>query len=74
MAVQFAHWAGAHVIGTASARNQDFLRELGTNEVIDYTSTRFEDVLHDVDIVLDTIGGDTMERSWGVLKKGGLLE
>ena len=73
MAVQLARWAGAHVIGTASARNHDFLRELGANEVIDYTSTRFENVLRDVDIVLDTIGGDTMERSWGVLKKGGLL-
>jgi NADPH:quinone reductase-like Zn-dependent oxidoreductase len=73
MAVQLARWAGAHVIGTASARNRDFLRELGANEAIDYTSTRFEDVLHDIDIVLDTIGGDTMERSWSVLKKGGLL-
>ncbi len=73
MAVQLARWAGAHVIGTASARNRDFLRELGANEIIDYTSTRFEDVLHDIDIVLDTIGGDTMERSWSVLKKGGLL-
>ena len=73
MAVQLARWAGAHVIGTASARNRDSLLELGANEVIDYTSTRFENVLHDVDIVLDTIGGDTMKRSWGVLKKGGLL-
>ncbi len=73
MAVQLARWAGAHVIGTAAARNRDFLRDLGANEVIDYTSTRFEDVLHDIDIVLDTIGGDTMERSWSVLKKGGLL-
>ncbi len=73
MAVQLAHWVGANVIGTASARNRDFLRGLGADEVIDYTSTRFEDMLHDVDIVLDTIGGDTMERSWSVLKKGGLL-
>jgi len=73
MAVQLAHWVGANVIGTASARNRDFLRGLGADEVIDYTSTRFEDVLHDVDIVLDTIGGDTMERSWSALKKGGLL-
>ena len=73
MAVQLAHWVGANAIGTASARNRDFLRGLGADEVIDYTSTRFEDMLHDVDIVLDTIGGDTMERSWSVLKKGGLL-
>ena len=73
MAVQLAHWVGANVIGTASVRNRDFLRGLGADEVIDYTSTRFEDMLHDVDIVLDTIGGDTMERPWSVLKKGGLL-
>ncbi len=73
MAVQLAHWVGANVIGTASARNRDFLRGLGADEVIDYTSTRFEDMLHDVDVVLDTIGGDTMERSWSVLKKEGLL-
>lgn len=72
-AVQLARWAGAYVIGTASARNSDFLRELGTNEAIDYTTTRFEDAVHDVDIVLDTVGGETLERSWGVLKKGGVL-
>jgi len=73
MAVQLAHWVGANVIGTASVRNRDFLRGLGADEVIDYTSTRFEDMLHDVDVVLDTIGGDTMERSWSALKKEGLL-
>lgn len=72
-AVQLAHWAGAHVIATASARNRDFLHELGANEVIDYTTTRFEDVVHDADIVLDTVGGDTLERSWNVMKKGGVL-
>lgn len=73
MAVQFAKAKGAHVIGTASAHNADFLRELGADEVIDYTATRFEDVVHDVDVVFDTIGGDTQQRSWGVLKKGGIL-
>src|SRR5512135_857097 len=72
-AVQLAHWAGAHVIGTASARNRDFLRELGANEIIDYTTTRFEDVVQDVDIVLDTVGSETLERSWKVVKKGGVL-
>ncbi len=72
-AVQFAHWAGAHVVATASARNQDLIRELGADEAIDYTATRFEDVVHDVDLVLDMIGGETVERSWGVLKKGGTL-
>jgi len=72
-AVQLAKWKGAYVIGTASARNQAFLRELGVDEPIDYEKTRFEDVVHDVDVVLDTIGGDTQARSWKVLKKGGIL-
>ena len=72
-AVQLACWAGAHVIGTASARNSDFLRELGANEVIDYTTTRFEEVVHDLDLVFDTVGGDTLERSWQVVKPGGVL-
>jgi len=72
-AVQLAKWKEAHVIGTASARNQSFLRELGVDEPIDYEKARFEDVVHDVDVVLDTIGGDTQQRSWKVLKKGGIL-
>src|SRR5712671_2696908 len=72
-AVQLAHWAGAHVIATASARNSDFLRELGANEIIDYTTTRFEDGVHDVDLVFDTVGGDTLQRSWQVIKPGGVL-
>ena len=72
-AVQLAHWAGAHVIATASARNRDFLHELGANEVIDYTTTRFEDGVHDVDLVFDTVGGDTLQRSWQVIKPGGVL-
>jgi NADPH:quinone reductase-like Zn-dependent oxidoreductase len=72
-AVQLAKWKGANVIGTASASNLDFLRELGANEVIDYKATPFEQVVSDVDIVLDTLGGDTRERSWGVLKPGGML-
>ncbi len=72
-AVQLARWAGAHVIATASARNRDFLLELGANEIIDYTTTRFEDVVHDVEVVFDTVGGDTLQRSWQVVKKGGVL-
>ncbi|MFL5660343.1 MAG: NADP-dependent oxidoreductase [Ktedonobacteraceae bacterium] len=72
-AVQLAHWAGAHVIATASARNRDFLHELGANEVIDYTTTRFEDGVHDVDLVFDTVGGATLQRSWQVIKPGGIL-
>ena len=72
-AVQLARWVGAQVIATASARNRDFLRELGANEIIDYTTTRFEEVVHAVDLVFDTVGGDTLQRSWQVIKPGGLL-
>jgi NADPH:quinone reductase-like Zn-dependent oxidoreductase len=72
-AVQLAKWKGAYVIGTASARNQEFLRELGADGTIDYQDVAFETVVRDVDMVLDTIGGDTQERSWSVLKKGGIL-
>ena len=72
-AVQLAKWKGAYVIGTASRRNENFVRMLGADEVIDYETTRFEDVVHDVDVVLDTIGGDTQKRSWQVLRKGGIL-
>jgi NADPH:quinone reductase-like Zn-dependent oxidoreductase len=72
-AVQFAKWKGAHVAGTASGRNRDFLRELGVDQPIDYETTRFEDVVHGVDVVLDTMAGETRSRSWKVLKKGGIL-
>jgi NADPH:quinone reductase-like Zn-dependent oxidoreductase len=72
-AVQFAHWRGAYVIGTASQKNHEFLRELGANDVLDYTSSHFEDEVRDVDVVLDTVGGDTLERSWRILRRGGFL-
>jgi NADPH:quinone reductase-like Zn-dependent oxidoreductase len=72
-AVQLAKWKGAYVIGTASERNQAFVRELGVDEAINYEKTRFEDVVREVDVVLDTIGADTQERSWKLLKKGGIL-
>lgn len=72
-AVQLAKWKGAHVIGTASERNHAFLKELGADETIDYSKVRFEDVVHDVDLVLDTMAGETRDRSWQVLKKGGIL-
>ena len=72
-AVQLAHRRGAHVTGTASAANIDFVRGLGADQVIDYRAERFEDVVRDVDVVFDTVGGDTLERSWGVLKPGGKL-
>lgn len=73
MAVQLAKWRGATVIGTASASNHAFVKELGADEVIDYNAVPFESAAKDVDLVLDTIGGETLERSWGVLKKGGML-
>lgn len=71
-AVQLAKLRGAHVIGTASMGNHEFLRQLGADECIDYSQVRFEDVVRDVDVVFDTIGGETRRRSWGVLKKGGI--
>jgi NADPH:quinone reductase-like Zn-dependent oxidoreductase len=73
LAVQLAKWKGAYVFATASTKNQDLLRELGVDEPIDYTQQRFENVARNIDIVLDTIGGETQERSWSVLKKGGVL-
>jgi len=72
-AVQLAHLRGARVIGTASAANLDFVRSLGADEVIDYRADRFEDVARDVDVVFDTVGGETLERSWGLLKPGGRM-
>jgi len=72
-AVQFARLAGARVIGTALARDEGLLRKLGADEVIDYTATRFEDEVAGVDVVLDAVGGDTLERSWRVLRPGGVL-
>ena len=72
-AVQLAHWRGAHVIGTASARNADFVREIGADDVIDYGRTPFETVVRDIDVVLDTVGGTITERSWAVLRRDGLL-
>jgi NADPH:quinone reductase-like Zn-dependent oxidoreductase len=72
-AVQLAKRTGAYVIGTASAGNHDFLRELGVDECIDYRATEFETSVHDVDVVFDTIGEETRQRSWKVLKTGGIL-
>lgn len=73
MAVQFAQWAGAIVVATASAHDLDFLRALGAETAIDYKNERFEDVATDMDMVFDTQGGDTQARSFGVLRKGGIL-
>jgi len=73
LAVQMAKIKGAEVIGTASERNHDFLRKLGVGQVVDYQRERFEEVVEPVDLVLDTLGGDIQERSWEVLKPGGIL-
>ena len=72
VAVQLAKSRGAHVIGTGST-NIDFVRELDVDQAIDYSTTPFEDVAGEVDIVLDIVGGDTLERSWTILKPGGIL-
>lgn len=72
-AVQVARYKKAHVIATASKANADFVAALGADEVIDYHTTPFETVVRDVDVVLDTVGGATRDRSWGILRKGGKL-
>ena len=61
------------VTGTASGRNQGFLRELGVDTAIDYQTIRFEEVVSGVDAVLDPVAGETRDRSWGVIKSGGVL-
>ncbi len=71
--VQLAKQHGAHVIATASAANKPFLQALGADAVIDYHSTRFEKAVSNIEVVFDTVGGDTLERSWRVLKPGGRL-
>lgn len=70
-AVQLAHWRGAHVITPISTGNFDFVRSLGADELIDYQTTRFEQVVKDVDVIFDAVGGEILERSWGLLAKGG---
>ncbi|MEV7995204.1 NADP-dependent oxidoreductase [Streptomyces sp. NPDC086077] len=73
VAVQIAKARGAYVIGTASAGKHDFLREIGVDEPVDYRTTDFVEAVHDVDVVLDTIGGDHSVRSLRVLRPGGLV-
>jgi len=72
-AVQLARWRAAHVIATAAAQNRDLVRRLGAQEVIDYQANRFDELVRDVDVVFDTVGGDTLARSWKLLKPGGRL-
>ncbi|MFB5268636.1 NADP-dependent oxidoreductase [Paenibacillus enshidis] len=73
LAVQLAKWKGAHVIAVASGKHESFLRELGADEFIDYTKSSPEDVVHDVDLVLDTLGGPSTGRFLRTLKRGGAL-
>ncbi|MFI0999662.1 NADP-dependent oxidoreductase [Streptomyces galbus] len=73
VAVQIAKARGAHVIGTASTAKHDFLRELGADEVIDYRETDVTEAVKDVDVVLDTLGGDTSTASLRVLRPGGVV-
>ncbi len=72
-AVQLAKRAKANIIATAFTKDLEYVRNLGADQVIDATSTRFDDLIKDVDVVIDTVGGDTLERSFDVLKPGGIL-
>src|SRR5438552_3655340 len=72
-AVQIAKARGARVIATASTANQDILKQLGADVAVDYTKTKFEDVAKDVDAVLDPVCKETLARSYGVVKKGGIV-
>jgi NADPH:quinone reductase-like Zn-dependent oxidoreductase len=72
-AVQLAKWAGAYVAGTAAGKHHSMLRELGADELVDYQTQKFEDVFHDMDLVIHTIGQDQVLNSLKVLKPGGRL-
>jgi NADPH:quinone reductase-like Zn-dependent oxidoreductase len=65
--------AGAHVVTTSSGANLDFLRGLGADETLDCATTRFEETVHDIDVVMDALGGDTVDRSWRLLRRGGAM-
>ncbi|MFE9360375.1 NADP-dependent oxidoreductase [Streptomyces olivaceoviridis] len=73
VAIQIAKALGAHVIATASGSKRKFVEGFGADEVIDYTAVNFTEAVRDIDVVLDTIGGDTVERSLDVLRPGGHL-
>jgi NADPH:quinone reductase-like Zn-dependent oxidoreductase len=72
-AIQIAKARGAKVLATASSANQDFLKQMGADVAIDYTKTKFEDIAKEVDVVLDSVGEDTLERSYAAVKKGGII-
>ena len=73
LAVQLAKWKEAKVIGTASAKNRQFLINLGVDQFIDYTTERFEELVKNIDVVLDTIGGETLIKSFSITKKNGVI-
>ena len=72
-AVQLAHHQGAHVTAVVSTRDVEYVRDLGADEVIDRQASAFERVLSEVDLIVDTVGGDVLERSWSVLAPNGRL-
>lgn len=72
-AIQLARGIGAQVFATASARHSEFLEQLGADHVIDYHAERFDEQLRDLDVVFDGVGGETLRRSWAVLKPGGRM-
>ena len=71
LAVQLAKAKGAYVIGTASSNNEDFVRQLGADEFVDYTKHKFAEIVKDVDVVFDTVGGETYVQAFNTLKPGG---
>jgi alcohol dehydrogenase len=73
IAIQLAKNLGAYIATTVSANDKEFVQELGADQVIDYKNQNFEDLLHDYDAVLDTVGGETYKRSFKVLKKEGII-
>ncbi|HVV68534.1 MAG TPA: NADP-dependent oxidoreductase [Gammaproteobacteria bacterium] len=73
LAVQLAKWKGAYVIGTASAKNAEFLNQIGVDEYVDYTKTPLEKAVKPVDVVIDTIGGEVLQKSFQLVKKGGIV-
>lgn len=73
LAIQLAHHRGAHVIATVSVQNIEFVKGLGADEAIDYKAAPFEATVRDIDVIFDAVGGETLQRSWNVLKKGGRM-
>lgn len=73
LAVQLARWKGAHVFATCSKDKEVIVKQLGADQVIDYGKEKFEDKMENLDLIIDTVGGDTLKRSYQILKKGGIL-